>query len=45
LKQAAEFIPGRFRFEGEEEAAGAAVAVILEGITNLDLRFVGWQML
>ena len=31
---------GRFRFEGEKEAAGTAVEVRLVGIMDIELRFV-----
>jgi hypothetical protein len=32
--------PRRFRFGGEKEAAGAAVAVIQDGIMDIECRFV-----
>jgi hypothetical protein len=30
----------RFRFEGKKEAAGAAVAMMLEGIMDIEYRWV-----
>ena len=44
MEEASELSPSRFRFGGEKEAAGAAVAV-LEGIMAIECGFVVDEML